>query len=129
MRKDDPLSRRSRIRAKDLLDKPLLLSQEESDDGMLARWFDRDRASMHVIISYNLLFNASIFVEEGLGYAICLDGILNTTGESPLCFRPLSPALDADLNIIWKKYRTLSKPPEKFLNTLKEYIAECETAD
>ena len=57
-------------------------------------------------------------VEEGLGYAFALDGIINTQG-SPLCFRPLSPPLEAEIYVIWKRYQVLSKPAEKFLLKLQ----------
>lgn len=36
-----------------------------------------------VVATYNLLFNASLLVAEGLGYAIGLDKIINT-GENSL---------------------------------------------
>ena len=31
------------------------------------------------------------------------DKIINTTGSSDLCFRPLTPKLEDDMSIIWKK--------------------------
>ncbi len=56
-----------------------------------------------------------LLVEEGLGYALCLDRLINTTENSNLCFRPLSPPFEAKLNIIWKKHQIFSKAAEKFL--------------
>ena len=61
-------------------------------------------------------------VEEGLGYAVCLDRIINVSGDSRLCFRPLSPQLEIGMSIVWKKYQLLSKPAEKFLLKLQEMI-------
>lgn len=60
-------------------------------------------------------------VEEGMGYAITLDKLVNTAGRD-LCFRPLEPRLEVGLNIVWKKYQVFSKAAEKFKNTLKEEI-------
>jgi len=48
-------------------------------------------------MTYNLLFNASLLVEEGLGYAICFDRIINTSGDSRLTFRPLSPSIEIEM--------------------------------
>ena len=62
-------------------------------------------------------------VEEGLGYAITLDGLINTTGDSTLCFRPLAPKLTANLYLIWKKYQVFSKASEKFLEYLKDDLS------
>ncbi|WP_343284053.1 hypothetical protein [Drancourtella sp. An12] len=77
---------------------------------------------MNIIATYNLLFNASLLAEEGLGYAIGYDKIINTAGNSRLCFRPLAPQLESHMRIIWKKYQIFSKPAEKFLEVLKEML-------
>lgn len=60
-------------------------------------------------------------VEEGMGYAITLDKLVNTA-DRDLCFRPLEPRLEVGLNVVWKKYQVFSKAAEKFKNTLKEEI-------
>ena len=60
-------------------------------------------------------------VEEGLGYAITLDKLVNTRDEgSPLCFRPLEPHLEAPLYIVWKKYQVFSRATQRFLQMLRE---------
>lgn len=119
MKKDDFLSQKELISPDDLWDKPLLISQEESDGGPVLQWIHKKRSSLNIIATYNLLFNASLYVEEGLGYAICFDKIINTSGDSPLTFRPLNPPLEAEMYLIWKKYQVFSKPAEKFLETLQ----------
>lgn len=119
MKKNDFLSKKELISPEDLWDKPLLISQEESDGGPVLQWIHKKRSSLNIIATYNLLFNASLYVEEGLGYAICFDKIINTSGDSPLTFRPLNPPLEAEMYLIWKKYQVFSKPAEKFLETLQ----------
>lgn len=119
MKKNDCLSQKELISPEDLWDKPLLISQEESDGGPVLQWIHKKRSSLNIIATYNLLFNASLYVEEGLGYAICFDKIINTSGNSPLTFRPLNPPLEAEMYLIWKKYQVFSKPAEKFLETLQ----------
>lgn len=118
MRKDSPLAEKERIEPKDLWDKPLILSRQEAEP--IRSWFQREKDSLHIAGTYNLLFNASLMVEEGIGYAICLDNILNTGGESRLCFRPLYPKVDAGMCIAWKKYQVFSKASEMFLQQLEE---------
>ncbi|WP_412759296.1 hypothetical protein [Niallia taxi] len=44
--------------------------------------------------------NASIMVEEGIGYALVIDKIVNTSSDNNLCFRPLKPRLEFGLNIV-----------------------------
>ena len=58
-----------------------------------------------------------------MGYALGLDKLVNTTGNSALCFRPLEPRMEAHLDIVWKKYQVFSKAAEKFLKVLQETLA------
>lgn len=120
MPKDAPLAQKEAITPEDLWDKPLILSQQESHGTKITQWLKRSLPSLNVTVTYNLLFNASLFVEEGLGYAIAFDRIINASENSRLTFRPLSPSLTAEMSVIWKKYQTFSKPAEKFLQTLLE---------
>ena len=122
MRKDSILADRDKISPEDLRDKPLILSQQEAKGGSLTQWMGKEVTDLNIIATYNLLYNASILVDEGLGYAIGYDKIVNTSGDSRLCFRPLEPRLENKLSIIWKKYQIFSKPAEKFLEILRESL-------
>lgn len=122
MPRDCPLAQKEEITPEDLKNRPLILSQQETREKSLAQWFGCDLEDLHIAATYNLLFNASLLVEEGLGYAVGLDGIIRTDGDSPLCFRPLSPGLENTLSIIWKKYQVFSKPAERFLSVLKTLL-------
>lgn len=119
MRKDSPLAQKDSITPDDLWDKPLIVSSQKGDDNYLKRWLKRQEKDLNIIASYNLVFNASLLVDEGLGYALCLDKIINTTGTN-LCFKPLSPPLKANCYIIWKKYQVFSKATAVFLKCLQE---------
>ena len=115
MRRDAPLAAKAEVRPEDLWDKPLILSRQSEAEACLRR----SRSELEVVATYNLLFNASLMVEEGLGYAIGFDGILNTSGSSCLCFRPLVPRREERMSIVWKKYHAFSKAAERFLETVK----------
>lgn len=120
MKKDSPLAAKPAISPEDLWDKPLILSRQEDSFGALASWIQREISELEVVATYNLLFNASLMVDEGLGYAIGFDKIINTSGNSNLCFRPLTPRREDGMCIIWKKYQVFSKASEKFMAQLKE---------
>lgn len=122
MRKDSSLALKKEISPEDLWDKPLILSQQEDRGGILTQWLKCQASDLNIVATYNLIFNASLLVDEGLGYAIGLDKIINTTGNSNLCFRPLAPKLEDEMSIIWKKYQIFSKPAEKFIAILQEYL-------
>nr|WP_330381498.1 LysR family transcriptional regulator substrate-binding protein [Clostridioides difficile] len=115
MRKDSALASQSTINPKDLCNIPLIISRQTLVDKAISKWLQGSNEKLNIIATYNLVYNASLLVEEGLGYALCLDRLVNTTENSNLCFRPLSPPLEAKLNIIWKKHQIFSKAAEKFL--------------
>lgn len=121
MRKDSPLAGKEVIRPEDLWDKPLIVSHQKGDDVYLNRWLQREASELHIVATYNLLFNASLLVDEGLGYALCYDRLINTQGSN-LCFRPFSPGLEARGFIVWKKYQMFSKAAGIFLQHLREML-------
>lgn len=119
MRRDSSLAAKKMIQPEDLWDKPLIISSQDDSKSTLTTWIKKELSELEIIATYNLLFNASLMVDEGLGYAIGLDKIINTSGSSNLCFRPLFPKKEANMHIIWKKYQVFSKATEKFLEKLK----------
>jgi DNA-binding transcriptional LysR family regulator len=120
MRKDSALAALEVIRPKDLWDVPLISSRQRLVSGELSEWIGRNFADLNVVATYNLIFNAALMVEEGLGYAICLDKLVGAAGGKTMCFRPLKPRLESKLIIVWKKYHVFSKPAEKFLQSLRD---------
>ncbi|MBS6195963.1 MAG: LysR family transcriptional regulator [Clostridiales bacterium] len=120
MRRDSELAKKESISPEDLWDKPLILSRQKNQNNELSSWLKQDFSNLNIVATYNLLFNASLLVDEGLGYAIGLDKLINITENSNLCFRPLSPCVEAELHIVWKKYQVFSKAAEKFMMKVKE---------
>lgn len=119
MRKDAPLAEKEYISPEDLWDKPLIVSQQRGKDSELNRWFQKGESELNIVATYNLIYNASLLVDEGLGYALCFDGLINTNGSN-LCFRPLAPQLEAPCFIVWKRYQIFSKAANIFLQSLRE---------
>ena len=121
MRRDAALAQKACIRPEDLWDKPLILSRQHREGSALLMWLNRSEADLHIVATYSLLYNGSILVDEGIGYAITLDRIINTNGSN-LCFRPLAPTLQAGLCVVWKKYQVFTKAAELFLDSLQQTI-------
>lgn len=122
MRKDHPLAQRSAVRPEDLYGEPLLLSRQIKDGSPFLTWLGRNLTQLNVVSTHNLIYNASLMVEEGLGLAVTLEGLINTTGESQLCYRPLSPRLEVELFLAWKRYQTFSPAAARFLELLRSGI-------
>jgi len=119
MHKNSPLAEQTAINPKELLDKPLIISRQTSVDSELSGWLGKSMEDLNIIGTYNLLYNAALMAEEELGYVLCLDHLINTTGDSNLCFRPLIPQLTTNLNIIWKKHQIFSSAAQAFLEQFR----------
>ncbi len=120
MRKDSPLAEKEYITPEDLWDAPLIRSRHSLDKSVITDWFRKRSDELNIVATYNLMYNASLFVTEGVGYAVGLEHIINTTGDSRLCFRPLYPRLVSHLDIAWKKYQVFPKCAEVFLKELQD---------
>ncbi len=119
MRRDHPLSRLEAVGADQLDGVPLLLSRQTRGASRVLRWLGKSAEEIDVAATYNLVFNAAMMVEQGMGCALCLDHLVNAVDSSELCFRPLTPPLEEELRIVWKKYQVLAPAPELFLNRVR----------
>ena len=122
MRKDSPLATLTNITPNTLLNVPLICSKQALDNNELAGWFGHNIEKLNIVATYNLIYNASFFVEEGFGSALTLDKLVSMTEDNNLCFKPLTPNLKTNLVMVWKKYQVFSKASETFLNELQKKL-------
>ena len=86
MKNDCVLAQKEYVTAQDLWDKSLIVSRQAIKGKILTDWLEKDISQLNIIAYYNLVYNASLMVEEGLGYALCIDKIINITEDSNICF-------------------------------------------
>ena len=124
MRQDSPLAKKQVVTQQDLLDLPLICSrqvvQRLGQRNEYSDWFAETGERLNIVATYNLIYNAALMVEEGVGYAIALNRLVNTTSHSRLCFRPLKPGVKSGMNLVWKKYQVFSSAAELFLERARE---------
>lgn len=120
MPKDSPLAAHDFICPDDILELPIITSHQTTVSNAFSGWLKRDSEKLNIVATYNLVYNASLMVEEGLGYALCLDKLVNTSKGSSLCFRPLKPKMEVHLDIVWKKYQVFSRAADLFLRRVQE---------
>ncbi len=113
------LAEHEAIHAQDLEGVPLLVSQQAERYNELAGWFGKTAQKLDIVATYNLIYNAAQLVEEKIGCALTLEKLVNTSGSSSLCFRPLEPAVYSPLYLIWKKHPIFSKAAEQFLKDIR----------
>jgi DNA-binding transcriptional LysR family regulator len=119
MRKDDPMVSKAEIPIEELANLPLIVSRQGATNEM-PEWLQKNYDRLNIVATYDLIFNASILVREGLGYALGFDKLVNTGSESILCFRPITPAITSPMRLIWRKEQRYSKAAELFLEKVKQ---------
>ncbi len=124
MRKDSPLAAKESVRMQDLLELPIITSRQGIRED-LPKLFTERVDQLNIVATFNLAYNAGILVREGLGYMITFDKLINVGLDSELCFRPLAPALETNMYLIWKKYPIFTPAAELLLNEMK---AHCKAA-
>lgn len=122
MRRDSPLAGQQTVSPAQMWDKPLILSRQVDNKSGLYRWLGKEPTQLNTVATYNLIYNASLMVDEGMGYAFTLDKLVNTIGSN-LCFRPLQPKLELGMHLVWKKSQVFSKAAGLFLDCLQAYLA------
>lgn len=120
MRKDDPLAERTAIGKEDILSIPLILPRREIVQDNIAGWFGVDRSQLNIFSSHNLLNNAALLVEAGLGYAVCVGGSFEIRGGENLCFVPFTSERTTGHVMAWKKNRVFHSAASRFRDYIKE---------
>ncbi len=100
---------------------PLIISEQTISGNQELEWLGTDYRSFNIVATYNLIYNAVFLVEKGIGYALCLDGLVDTKNRN-LTFRPIKPELSVELYVVTKKYQTFSPAVRAFLEILKTDI-------
>lgn len=121
MRKDSPMVSRAKISIEDLIGLPLIASRQGATNEM-PEWLQKNYGRLNIVATYDLIFNASILVREGLGYALGFDKLVSTGAESVLCFRPIEPTITSPMRLIWRKEQRFSRAAELFLNEVRHIL-------
>jgi DNA-binding transcriptional LysR family regulator len=116
---EDPLSKKKTISIDDLVDLPLFCS-DQAWNGDIKNWAKNRFTELKLEGSFRLSYNGSIFTREGLGYLLTYDHLIDTSKESGLVFRPLSPKLENKIYIAWNRYQAFTPIAERFLEYLKQ---------
>ena len=123
-KKDSHLSGRESVTARELMELPLILNQSMSNMESFVKWLGSDK-ELHIVGTFNMLVNAQMMVEGGLGYAVITDNLISYK-DSDLVFIPLKPELRISMSLIWKRYQVFSTPSAAFLDALNDVIERGE---
>jgi len=117
--KESNLAKKQYIKPEDLIEIPVINTKRSIVQNEIENWLGEKYQKLNIIGTYNLIYNAAIMVEKGLGCAICLDKLVNMTDETKICFKPFYPKLESGSVIVWKKHQVFSKATAKFIESIK----------
>ena len=123
MRRDEPLAEKKAVTIADLSKLNLIIPRQFDHLTMISELIAEQAPDAHIVAEYNLIYNASVMVSEGIGSAIALDKLINVSGDSKLCFRPFEPPMEAICYFIWKRYPVFTKTASVFLEQFKKDIS------
>ena len=129
MRSDDPLAALDVVRMEDLQGRALI-APPRGLSRVLREWAGTARAELErqVICTYGLPFNSKHLVRAGAGVMLTYGELVSGTHDSDdLCFRPLSPHVEATHKVLWRKVMP-TKPMQAFIDELVP-LCECDEAE
>lgn len=112
------LAKRERVTAADLAELPLFCS-EQSWENDIRPWAKEQFVRFRLEGSFRLAYNGSTFAREGLGILLTLNNLIDTSPDSGLTFRPLSPHLEMKMYLIWNRYQSFTPIAERFLRQIR----------
>ncbi len=123
MSQHDPLTAKKVVQPADLVKRPLLTSIQSRHQDTFRNWAGDLINQYHFAGNYNLLYNAGLLVKTGACLALTYAGLVTTNAESGLAFRPLSPTMMDENNLIWAQDRPLPNVAQLFLKRLRHRLA------
>lgn len=115
-----PLAQRERISPSDLKDKKLFISTRTKPT--IVSWLSDFYNEENVLLHYNLLYNAAMLVDKGMGITFTAEGAAMLYKNPNIVFRPLSPEIDISTVFVWKKYQIVSPTVKAFIEFVKNAI-------
>ena len=104
----DPLAQKETVSPRDLAGRPVMVSYRPSVEQQLATLLGEDFQRMEILSTHNLIRNTALLVEQGLGYAITLQGAVEIYDDRRVCFRPSARSCPAGR--CWPGRSTRSSP-------------------
>lgn len=114
MRADDPLCARPHITAEDLLGRKLILPSRRMVWSELSAWFGDVFEEKNIFSSNNLMNNAVMLVEQGLGVAIGVEYAPSLYDPKRFCYKKLYPELVSGAVMVWKKHQPSGMAAARF---------------
>ena len=122
MRSHDALALKDAVTVDDLAGLPLFCS-EQSWASDIPAWAGQRMEDLRLEGTFRLAYNGAVFAREGLGYLLTFDHLVDTSETSGLAFRPLAPALQSRMFLVWREQQVLSPIAQRFLARVRARLS------
>ncbi|MBC1482658.1 LysR family transcriptional regulator [Listeria sp. FSL L7-1485] len=115
------LTNQQHVSAKEILGVPLIWSGRKEIQNMLCSWGGFVEEDLNVVGKYNLIFNVISLVENKVGAAFAIRGAIDNRKNNTK-FLPLTPKLETNCVLIWKKETILSDTVLTFIQKMENAL-------
>ena len=120
VREDSPLAQKKSIEPEDLIGIPLMVPERALVRREVDNWLGAQKESLNVVLTYNLLYNATTLVRSGLGAAVCLRMDCQYDG---LTFVPIAASgMENGSVLVYKKHQAQSPAVSALIAYIQEKL-------
>lgn len=117
-----PLAKKEKITPADLANYPVMISGQSFVKDKFHVWWSNSSQNIHNNLSFNLAYNASLLTKQGNVVQIVYSGLVDTSDNSGLVERPLSPKITDPNILIWRKGSHPSHLKQLFVDRVHKLI-------
>ena len=114
-----PLANKEYIEPQDLIGQKIIISRRGVAQGV-EQWFGEYFGQINIIATFNLLYNAVMLVDSGIGAALAVEGAVSLYRNPDIVFRPFYPTLTVNSAIVWKKTQPVTPAAVQFIELMKQ---------
>ena len=118
-----PLFEKEYVTREDLVGRRVFIAKRGVEQGV-ADWFGEYYDKMNMYATYNLLYNAAMLVDCGIGAAITIEGAATLYKNPNMSFKPFMPELTVSSVMVWKKHLPQTTAVAKFIEFIEERLNE-----
>lgn len=120
VRRDHVLAEKEEITVDDIRQYDLIMPKRENALSHILNWMKCEERELKIKAYYNLLSNAALLVEAGMGCAVCLEGALSVHASPDICFRQVFPEHALRSVILWKRNHLYYRAASLFIHMVQE---------
>ncbi len=123
-RKDFPIASLESVTPEIVRELPLIITHRPGLVSLFGQWVGVDPDRLNVVATFNLIYNARLMMEAGMGCIFGVNGLMPVGPEDNAVFLPLDPVMRDQTCLVWRKDRTMSPAAALFLEEVEKVVRE-----